>query len=467
MALVPLELPMQSNPGRYGHDGNVRLINCYPEKRGKEGKIAFPLYVADGLTAFSTLTGGGATRGMIRVGSTLKTVSGRTVFNTTLGGTSNVLGGFAGDAAVFMAQNQKSTPQVAMVSAGKRAIIESDVLSPISDTDLEPPSSVAFINQYFVYTGPNGKFQWSSLSEGTEYDPLDFATAEYGPDGLERAFVRRGELLLFGENTIEPWYTPASGDSAFLRSGSVIERGVLNGATIAMLEETPIFVADDGTVRALEGYAARRISNHAVEVSLHDTADRNAVSAFVYSKEGHSFYVLTGLDFTWVYDAQTDAWHERESYGIPRWTAQYCQPFGGFNVVGDYNVGKLYRINEDEYTEDGTNIVMTVQFPVHAYPRKIKLNELRVDVIPGSGLNSSDTHVSDPKIMLEVSNNGGKTFGNQRTATMGKTGNYSRQVRFNRLGSSNEDGFVLRLSMSAGVVRAITGISADTVVLKN
>src|SRR5690606_21364841 len=159
------ELPMQSNPGRFGHDGNVRLINCYPENRGKEGKIAFPLYASDGMTLFSMLPGGTNTRGIIRVGSVLHTVSGRTVFKTTLGGTSTAIGGFAGDEATYMAQNQKATPQVVLVSSGKRAILESGVLNAISDPDLEPPSSVAFINQYFVYTGPNGKFQWSSVSE--------------------------------------------------------------------------------------------------------------------------------------------------------------------------------------------------------------------------------------------------------------------------------------------------------------
>ena len=462
--LTPLSLPVQSEPGRYNE--NTRLINMMPEERGAAGKIPFPLYAVNGLASFATLTGGGGYRGGISLGDVGYVVSGRQVFKVDSAGSSTSLGGFAGDDQVYLSRNQKApNPQIVLVSQGKRAIIENDILLNIDDSDLAPPNSVAFLNQYFVFTINNGTFQWSALSEGGEYDPTDFATAEYGPDGLERALVRRGELLLFGSSTIEPWYVPSSGSSTFARSGSVVEFGTLNGATVTMLEETPVFVAHDATVRALEGYTARRISTHAVERSIRDTADQGNMEAFSVAQDGHSIYYLVGDDFTWGYDAATGQWHERQSYGLNRWVANGYLKIGGRHIVGHYNSNTLLELSPTAYDEAGTEMVCEVQVPIHAYPKRIRVNEVRLDTIPGQGTNASDEHSDNPQIMVKVSKNGGRTWGNERHYAMGRIGEYGRQVRVNRLGTSNEDGFVLSASMSADVVRGVTAAAADVDVM--
>lgn len=465
MALVPLELPLQSEPGRYAADGAARLINAYPEGVGRSGKIQFPLYASDGYSEFATLTGGGATRGFAVVGNYLYAVSGRQVFKVDISGTATAIGGIPNDGPVIMAANQKASPQIMFVGVGVYGLIDSDTVIPITDSDLSPPNSVAFLNQRFVTTSPNGRFQWSALSEGATWGPLDFATAEYAADGLERAFVRSGELLLFGERTIEPWYNPASGDDVFAKSGAVIEQGCLNGHTVARIENVPIFVSDDRTVRVLEGYAARRVSNHSVERSIRDTADPAAMSGFSYQKDGHSFYCLRGSDFSWTFDATTQQWHERQSYGMPRWCAEHYAKFGDRHIVGSCDTNKLYRLDAGVFDESGAHLVMEVHVPVHAYPRKIQLNELRIDMIPGVGLNSSDEHNANPKVMVALSKDAGVTFGNERELPIGRRGNRSAEVKGFRWGVSNEDGFVIRIRVSAAVARAITGIFGDFDVL--
>lgn len=466
MAVTPLQLPMSSNPGRYGADGAARLVNCYPEFRGKEGKVAYPLYASDGLRLFSTLSGGGRCRGMLTVGSSLWVVSGRLLFRVDPGGAATVIGGVPGDGPCYLAQNQAAPiPQIALVTDGLRFMINSAALGAIPDTDLVAPNSVVFLNQRFVYTAATGRFQWSALSDGDSYAPLDFATAEYGPDGLVRAFVRRGELLLIGDRTIEPWYAPQEGEDTFARSGTVIERGCANGATVAMVEETVILVADDLTVRALEGYQARRISNHAVERSIRDTSTRDHMLAWAYAKDGHSFYVLQGDDFSWTFDSSTGEWHQRESYGLNRWRAQFHAEFAGKHIVGDYQSGLLYEIAADAFDENGASMVMKVALPAHAYPHAIELNSLYLDILPGQGLNSSDEHIADPRAMIRVSKDNGKSYGAQRSRSVGRIGEHRTQVKANGFGTSREDGFVIEVSMSAGVARGITGAAADLAVV--
>lgn len=456
--MPPLDLPRQSNPGRHGADGAARLINCAPEDRGAEGKSSFGLYASDGLKLFSTLPGGGETRGMIVSGASLYVVSGRQVFKVDEGGGATTLGPFTSSGRVYMAVNLKASPQIIMVGSGVRGLIENDVVIGLIDTDLKPSNSVAFINQRFVHTmsSGNGQFQWSAISEGTDYNALDFATAEYAPDGLVRAVTRQSELLLFGPQTIEPWYTPETGSNVFARSGSVVTRGCVSGASVELIGDTPIFVADDATVRALEGYQAVRISNHAVERAIRDTSDQSALDAFTYEKDGHSHYVLSGADFTWSYDLTTKSWIERKSYALPRWRACCAARFAGRIIVGDFAANRLYQIDAGTFDENGDPLVMEAHIPVHAFPRKVRLDELRIDTIPGVG-----TGTLDPKVTVKLSKNGGRTFGNERQVPMGKVGEYFKQVRLNRLGTSNEDGFVVAVSSSAAVVRAIVSASAE------
>lgn len=464
MPQVPLQLPVSSQPGRYGADGATRLINATVEHMGRNGKIPFPIYATDGLSLKVTLGNGGPMRGMVVVGPNMYVNAANSIYKVDSNFTATLLGGLAGSGPTFMVQNQKTTPQILVVGDGVSAIIENDVVSQITSPNLNAPNSAAFLNQYFITSAASGRFQWSALSEGATWGALDFKRAEYAADGLKRAFTRSGELLLFGDRTIEPYYNQTAG-ATFARSGSVIEQGCAAGATVSILEQTPVFVADDLSVRALSGYSTQRISNHAVVRSIRD-ADLNSLHAWSFAKDDHSYYVLSGNNFTWVYDATLKEWHERQSYGLTRWRAQYAVPFAGGIVCGDYDGGQIYQIDETVFDEGGTPYIWTVQFPINAYPHPINLKSLRLDVIPGVGLNSSDPALSDPQVMISTSRNGGKTFEDERKASLGAIGEYTKQVEEFKFGYSNEDGFVIRVSISAGVLRGLTGGSINYEILK-
>ena len=51
MALTPISLGLRSNPGRHEAISAARLINCYAEDVGDEGKIRFPVVAATASTA--------------------------------------------------------------------------------------------------------------------------------------------------------------------------------------------------------------------------------------------------------------------------------------------------------------------------------------------------------------------------------------------------------------------------------
>lgn len=63
----PVSMGARSNPGRDGAAGGSRLINCYAEDAGEEGKVRLPVYACDGFSLFasSALSGTGAIRGTL------------------------------------------------------------------------------------------------------------------------------------------------------------------------------------------------------------------------------------------------------------------------------------------------------------------------------------------------------------------------------------------------------------------
>jgi len=108
MALEPISLGIRSNPGRDGADGAARLINCYVENAGDEGKAKYPIYACEGFTSFGTVSSGGLTRALLNLdGSTMYGVSGQRIFRVNQSGTCTDMAAFATSGHVTMARNRR------------------------------------------------------------------------------------------------------------------------------------------------------------------------------------------------------------------------------------------------------------------------------------------------------------------------------------------------------------------------
>lgn len=469
MPLTPLVFDLQSNPGRYGGDGGGRLINCFPEQAGKAAKTPLPFYPTEGLPVLATLTGGGKTRGAISLGPHAYVVSGPILFRVGAGGGSAIVGGVPGGDPVFMARNRKSpNAQIAIASQGLRYIVENNSITTVADTDLPGANSVTSIGGFFVWTIPDGRFFINTLpDEGEDFDPLDFATAEANPDGLLVAEARAQEVILFGPNSIEFWANTGALFPFERNSAATLQNlGLLCQHSVRDLNDVKFFVASDATVRMLAGYDPKRISTHAVERDI-DAAEKTTITATAYSLRGHLFYHLSSPDWTWTYDALTGLWHERQSYQLPRWRGEVFMDINGTKAVGDYVENKLYKVDPDSFVDASSEHVFTIRTaPMHAYPNSVGINALYIDTIPGAGLNTTNLHSSDPGLMMRYSDDGGKSWNGERVVTAGEIGDFGKRVKFFGLGQAGEDGRIFELSMSAPVIRGITGASIDIEVLE-
>ncbi len=79
--------------------------------------------------------------------------------------------------------------------------------------------------------------------------------------------------------------------------------------------------------------------------------------------------------------------------------------------------------------------------------RAMFIPELEVLLQTGIGLIDPDAVGYDPQVMLQVSTDGGKTFGTEQWASAGKQGDYTARVRFRRTPNRYRDG-VVRIVMT-------------------
>jgi hypothetical protein len=449
-----IDFGTQSNAGRYGPDTGPRHINAFVEKV-EEGQPNYPIYATEGLDSFATITNGTKCRGMVSSDSTLYSLVGTVFSQVNSAGVVTVIGGIAGQDDVFMARN--SVGQVAIVGNGIRYIYDGTTLSTITDSDLPPPTGTAFSDQRLLYSVADGRLFWSDIDAAGDINALSFATAEAAPDGLSGVFTHKIDIWLPGTRTTEVWRSTANADDPFQRvAGGVIPHGCPAPHSMKNVGDVIFWVNDKDQVVATAAYMPQVVSNHAVSRSIAAVDDKSTIVGFAYFSGGTGHYVITCDEWTWQYNTTTQRWFERQSYGMPNWRARHSAPLGGNWIVGDQSAGVLYRIDPDTFDENGQPMVMTLRSaPVHAWPNRICVDRLLLNFVTGVGLNSTDEHESDPQIGMRFSDDGGRSWSNQLTRSLGAEGAYETRVTFDGLGCTGRQGRIWELQCSAPVVRSL------------
>jgi hypothetical protein len=273
-----------------------------------------------------------------------------------------------------------------------------------------------------------------------------------------------GQLFLFGDISIEPWNNTGAATFPFQRvnSSSQISVGVAAPSTILELDNTAFWVGKDkngtGVVYRADGYSPKRISTEAVELRLQAAPSISTLKAMAYQEAGHTFYIITGggMETAQVYDVSTNLWVEWSyfnssgNYELPL-TNDLFYAFGK-TLALDRTSGKVYEQSSKYYSDNGEEIACDRIF-THIFDNgnPFLIKNLILNFETGVG----NTTVENPKAMLYLSNDGGRTFYTYYEAFMGKAGEFLSRVVFWRLGRHRQCTFRVRVTDS--VKRVITG----------
>lgn len=441
-----INLMPAATPSRSKAASAQSLLNLYPEANPSGG---ITLYGTPGLTTpWATLTGS-VVRGIHLAGSFIYVVCSANVYRINSAGVTFLLGTISTSTGlVSMANNGTQVMLLDGTSAGYIITMATGVITSITDSDFPGGDDVSFIDGFFVFREPNsGRFWKTSAYDGATISGFDFATAEGNPDNLVGLIADHGEVWAAGERTIEVFQNTGASDFPFSRiAGAVIETGCASGKTLKRVDNSVFWLGQDerghGVVWRAAGYTPQRVSTHEVEFNISNYASLSDAFAWIYQQDGHLFYALTFPtdDVTWCYDVATDKWHRRGYFeastaSITRHRANCHVFFAGKHLVGDYASGAIYELDADTYSDNGAPLVRElVSQHIPSATGRMFYREFELRMETGVGLVSGQG--AAPEVMISTSNDHGRTWGNERTVSMGALGDYQARVRIMNMGST-------------------------------
>lgn len=335
------------------------------------------------------------------------------------------------------------------------------VFAQITDVDFPGADTVTFQNGYFIVNRPGtGEFYISALYDGLSWDALDFATAESNPDPLVRVLSNNGQLILFGGISTEFWGDSGAADFPFARiGGSAIEWGLAARWSLAKYDNSLAFLRKNrlGQVQVctLSGYSAVPISTPELDHVINSYTSVSDATAFAYMLGGHAFYQITfpsandGAGQSWLYDNQSNSW-SKVGGEFARHRAELQVQYLDQSFVTDFENGLTYTLDEDTYTDNGSTIVrqlITRHQPTGDYS---KMGRMWLEMEAGVGLVSGQG--SDPQIMLQISRDGGHTWGAEVWRSFGQIGKYRARAVWNALGRARDWTMKFRITDPVKVV---------------
>lgn len=437
MALVPLPL------GSYRNGNSVsRMVNCFAEAAPAGAKGPVTARRAPGIAPYVTC-GVGPGRGLHVLGNSLYAVSGFNLYRVAA--TAYSVGQVLGSGPVHTADNGT---QLAVSAGGSLYVMESGAVAQVADPDvLSPIGGIDFLDNYLIATR-RGTGQWgcSALADFSDWDALDFATAESQPDDLVTVIADHRMAFLIGATSCELWDNQGGSGFPFARvvNGTVELGGIAEfGAT--KCDNSVFWLASDKTVRRLTGVTPEKVSQDGVERAIRGYSRVDDCHMSSYTLDGHMCVVLhfPTADATWVYDATTREWHEREGARYSGWDVADIASMNGTVYVQRLSTGEVGILSPSEYRQwnEPLRTEWTYQ-SIYDQGRDIIIHEVVVGCETGVG----PADQSEPRVTLELSRTGGK--GDWRAfpaKSLGAQGKRRTRLKWNRLGVGRNN--VIRMSL--------------------
>lgn len=465
--MASLNLPVHSYQNRGRPSSTARLVNCYAELMPPGGKTPVLLTRSPGVKAWSTV-GSDSIEGMYakRINfasgalTRLYVVSGRELYSVDSAKTATLIGDVGTPTRIDFAHN---TDSLVVVNEPKAYYYDGATFAEITDPDFTSRGAgdVEFMENFLLFREPNSNRMFGAdLGSATSYDALNFVNADSNPDDLVGMIDDQRQIVAFGTETTELFENTGAAGFPFERIiNGTMQVGLADADLVARTFDVVYFVADDLTVRQLQGNNPVKVSTHYIEQLLEDFTISSG-KGFSYGLEGHFFVGFSFLEGTIVYDAITGEWHERESFNRDFWRPRNCVKFDGKWLAGDSDSNRIVEIDVNTYSDslpdpEASSTVQLMEWtyqPVYAEGQRAFHDRLEVVMDTGVGLTTGQG--SDPKIMMEYSDNGGTSWHALPDKDIGKIGKKEVRAVWHNLGSARQR--VYRGSISDPVPVTIT-----------
>jgi hypothetical protein len=434
--------------------GSKRLVGCYPEPAPQaqtdDEKDQQPAVLRrwPGITSFTPSGLTNPLRGMWEMAGVLYAVVGFDLYTVNSSGTFTLVPGSAsgiiGTGFVRMTDNQACLTILVPGTdvcftytpfAGGGGLQQ---LSSAFFLALGGAIDVWYVDTFTVFlannNGGNGTYTFFN-DDGRQVSgnaQITFTTAasfnrQFGTDPFYGMCVDHREILMFGSrssegfvNTGNPTGTPFSAASDTYMPYGVHPQCPFS---IALQDNSVMWVANDLTVRRRNGQTPERISTASIELIL-SNANKQGLLTGMYALSspaggptwaGHPFYIITIplAERTIVYDCVTQQWFDLVSVlngqEVQYRALSYLNAFGK-QLVGDSESGTIGYLDDTVSTEFGNaNAPVVCAFTMQAlYSQNNRQIVRRVEAVVTAG--AGPTPAVAPRISLLLSDNWGQTY---------------------------------------------------------
>ncbi|CAB4120951.1 hypothetical protein UFOVP1_50 [uncultured Caudovirales phage] len=327
--------------------------------------------------------------------------------------------------------------------------------SDITDPNFVGGSTVAMIDDYFIYNQVGTQSFWfSNVNDGTTYNALNVAAKSGKPDNVVALGQTKGELWVFGTDTVEVWYDAGNspGSPFSKRIGSDLDIGCSAAFSIANVNGNLMWLDSRRFVAISDysaffrnqstGYTITKASTEAIDAEFASYSKVSDAIASTYNDNGHIMYEITfpTVKKTWVFDNTINMWHEKSYYNTQENLADqaitnfYVQN-ESYLLAASLNNNNIYVVSRDYLDDAGQAIhrIRTTQHYNNAF-NNIGVDQLELKCDCGK----APLTITNPMISMRYSNDSGYTWSSFLPRTLGNTGQYGTRITWNCLGSAHE-----------------------------
>lgn len=193
---------------------------------------------ADGIDLFAV--GAGVDRGGINWNGICYRASGEYLIKVHAGGSIEIIGFISNDG--LPCSFDYSFDRLCIVSAKKMFYLQGGVLSQVTDADVGLPTSVVYVDGYFMFTD-NTSLIVTNLSDPATIDILKYGSAEIDPDNIQKVLKLRNEPVAVGRYTLEFFSNTGGSSFPFQRiGGASVFRGSVGKYSACIFQDAVAFV---------------------------------------------------------------------------------------------------------------------------------------------------------------------------------------------------------------------------------
>jgi len=399
------------------------LVNLYRINSQESQKVSSYLIGTSGLEDFADLDNNEPVWGMKAFGGLLYVSCGNSVYSVNAAGTKNLIGNI-GSVNANVEWDTNGINLVVLKPTGDAWEVTSSNVTQITDVDYLPSSSISQSYGYFIFSIKDSN-EWQISDQDSIAFSGFIAQADASPDLIVRTIQNSGETWIYGTETIEVWAYNANIDFPYQRS-TVINRGCAAKNSVISEDDKMYWLGDDKKIYVSVGYQYTPLSTEPIEQLI---AGFNTISDaifWVYTDGGQKFLTcqFPSENITLECNLTLGEWHKRTSgFNGDRWKANCFENTFGFNLVGDYQTGKIYKIVFDSTSESGENIYRSFTTP-YFFDLDNPFSFDRIELDIEAGLGNTNNPGKNPQVYLSWSDDYGHTFSNQYPASVGGQGNY-------------------------------------------